>query len=166
MELDLSLRKVNNCSVVGRAAVFVRHKNSCLLHCSGSSIPVQGCAKAHMVAESSKGWAGPLINVVALSSKFTFCLLCEWTGAFRFDPPPPQLPLRLYQERVVETQHRKKGLGFLVPVGSLAGITHSFLSSRLWPCSKGLQCLDPVVHGSQRQPAASPGTAPPPQAVR
>ena len=58
LELHLSLRKVGNCSLVGRAAVFVRHKDSCL-HCSGSSMQVQGYAKTHMVAESSKGWAGP-----------------------------------------------------------------------------------------------------------
>ena len=42
MELDLSLRKVNNCSVVGRAAVFVRHKNSCLLHFSSTPVVLQG----------------------------------------------------------------------------------------------------------------------------
>ena len=152
LELHLSLRKVGNCSLVGRAAVFVRHKDSCL-RCSGSSMQVQGYAKTHTVAESSKGWAGPLINVVNPSSKFTPSA-CSVNGLEPLDFHP-QLPLRLCQERVVETQHRKKGRGFLVPVGSLAGIVRSFLSSRL------LLCSESPVPGSSgaRQPAASPGTS-------
>ena len=159
MELHLSLRKVGNCSLVRRAAVFVRHKDSCLLHFGGSSMRVQGYAKAHMVAESSKGWAGPLINVVALSSKFT-PFACSVNGLEPLDFLP-QLPLRLCQQKVVETQHWKKGLGFLVPVGSLAGIMHSFLSSRLLLCSVSSAWIQWCTAAS-----SFTGHVPPPQAVR
>ncbi|CAN0509843.1 unnamed protein product [Rangifer tarandus platyrhynchus] len=138
------------------------HKDSCLLHCSGSSIRVQGCAKAHMVAESSKGWARPLINVVALSSKFTSCLLCEWTGAFRF--PPPAATEALSGEGGGDTAQEERA--WFPGSCGLPGRHHAQLSQQ-----QALATLkEPPVPGScgTWQPVAASsftGHGPPPQAV-
>ena len=99
------------------------------------------------------GWAtyqcsGPQLQI------HPFCLLCEWTGAFRFSPPAATEALS--GEGGGDTALEERA--WLPGSCGLPCRHHAQLSQQQALAVLSLQCLDSVVHGSQQLHWACPSS--------